>query len=279
MPPPGPEPSRTSITVAASRGRTGSLVILVLLRGRWPNGTPREGGARPPGWAGPGLPRTVVSTSRPRPSGLARPRRRDHGKEAAHHDDHPHLYLAVQRRGVAPRVWSASSSAGGDGRTVPRGRGAPGPRGGPYPAFPGRGSRRRGPARALWRGRDVETTGKGQPTSTIISTSTGTSSGRAATPTALRACTPASPNTSPISSLAPLITCGWPENDGSLATNPTSLTTRRTADSSPTSALTAAIPFSAQIRASSAARSGVTSAPTLPVPAGAPSTSGTWPET
>src|SRR5690606_34193708 len=102
MPPPGPEPSRTSITVAASRGRTGSLAILVLLRGRWPNGTPREGGARPPGWAGPGLPRTVVSTSRPRQSALAGPRRRDHGKGSADLDDHLHFDRDVQRQGGDP---------------------------------------------------------------------------------------------------------------------------------------------------------------------------------
>src|SRR5690606_41555660 len=97
MPPPGPEPSRTSITVAASRGRTGSLVILVLLRGRWPNGTPREGGARPPGWAGPGLPRTAVSTSRPRQSARAGPRRRAHGTGPAALEDHRHFDREARR--------------------------------------------------------------------------------------------------------------------------------------------------------------------------------------
>ena len=45
-------------------------------------------------------------------------------------------------------------------------------------------------------------------TSTIISTSTGASRGSAATPTAERACTPASPNALPSSSLAPLTTPG-----------------------------------------------------------------------
>ena len=45
-------------------------------------------------------------------------------------------------------------------------------------------------------------------TSTIISTSTGASRGSAATPTAERACTPASPNALPRSSLAPLTTPG-----------------------------------------------------------------------
>ena len=47
-----------------------------------------------------------------------------------------------------------------------------------------------------------------QETSTTISTSTGASSGRTGTPTADRACWPASPNTWPISSLAPLATPG-----------------------------------------------------------------------
>src|SRR6202012_769637 len=46
-------------------------------------------------------------------------------------------------------------------------------------------------------------------TSAISSTSTGVSSGSTATPTALRACLPASPNTSVSSSLAPLMTCRW----------------------------------------------------------------------
>ena len=47
-------------------------------------------------------------------------------------------------------------------------------------------------------------------------------------PTALRACTPASPKTWPSSSLAPLMTPGWPVKSGALATNPTTFTTRRT---------------------------------------------------
>ena len=46
-------------------------------------------------------------------------------------------------------------------------------------------------------------------TATIASTSTATPSGSTGTPTALRAWRPASPNTSCISSEAPLATLGW----------------------------------------------------------------------
>ena len=53
-------------------------------------------------------------------------------------------------------------------------------------------------------------------TATIASTSTATPSGRTATPTALRAWRPASPNTSCISSDAPLATLGWSVNVGAL---------------------------------------------------------------
>ncbi len=53
------------------------------------------------------------------------------------------------------------------------------------------------------------------PTSTTSSTSTGASIGSDVTPTAERACRPDSPKTSPSSSLAPLITAGWPVNPGS----------------------------------------------------------------
>ena len=67
-------------------------------------------------------------------------------------------------------------------------------------------------------------------------------------------------------------------NDGSAATNPTTLTTRTTSSRSPSTDFTAASAFSAQIRASSYACSGVTSAPTLPVAGSTPSTIGSWPE-
>ena len=53
-----------------------------------------------------------------------------------------------------------------------------------------------------------------QATSKIASTSTGVFNGRAETPTALRACLPASPKTSPKSSLAPLTTPGCPAKPG-----------------------------------------------------------------
>src|SRR5581483_11304113 len=86
-------------------------------------------------------------------------------------------------------------------------------------------------------------------TRTTSSTSTGASSGNEATPTALRACCPASPNSSPIRLLAPLTTPGWPVNDGALATYPTTLTTAATWSRSPTTPFTAAKAFSAQIRA------------------------------
>ena len=50
--------------------------------------------------------------------------------------------------------------------------------------------------------------GRGHFTSTMSSTSTGASNGNSATPTAERACAPASPNTSPRNSDAPLTTAG-----------------------------------------------------------------------
>src|SRR6201999_460759 len=76
------------------------------------------------------------------------------------------------------------------------------------------------------------------PTSTTSSTSTGASSGSSATPTAERACTPASPNTPASRSEAPLTTPGWALNPGAEATNPTTLTTLTT-ESMPTRASTA----------------------------------------
>src|SRR5690606_36620028 len=94
------------------------------------------------------------------------------------------------------------------------------------PAAPGAAPRGPGPG------------GDGHLTSAMSSTSTGASSGSTATPTALRACFPASPNTSTSSSLAPLTTCGWPVKPGALATKPTTLTIRTTDDRSPTTDLT-----------------------------------------
>src|SRR5262249_51348373 len=113
-------------------------------------------------------------------------------------------------------------------------------------------------------------------TSTMISTSTGASSGNSATPTADRACAPASPNTSTNSSDAPLITPGWPVNPGADATKPTTLTTR-VIESIPTSASTAANAFRAHVRASVLPTSGATSPPTLPVTVKSPDTDGSWP--
>src|SRR3546814_20200639 len=56
-------------------------------------------------------------------------------------------------------------------------------------------------------------------TATIASTSTAAFKGRQGTPTALRAWRPASPNTSTITSDAPLATFGWSVKDGAEATN------------------------------------------------------------
>src|SRR5699024_3251312 len=79
---------------------------------------------------------------------------------------------------------------------------------------------------------DPHLSGVPAATSTIISTSTGPSSGSTGTPTALRACCPASANTVPISSLAPFATLGCAVKSVVLATNATTLTTRTTLDSS-----------------------------------------------
>ncbi len=110
--------------------------------------------------------------------------------------------------------------------------------------------------------------------STTNSTSTGASSGRTATPTALRAWTPASPKTSPTSVEAPFATAGCPVNDGSDATKTVTFTTRATRSSDPATDWTAARALRAAVRASAVAVSGSTPAPTLPVTGSAPSTNG-----
>src|SRR5919106_508868 len=110
----------------------------------------------------------------------------------------------------------------------------------------------------------------------MASTSTGTPRGRAATPTAARAWRPASPKTSPNSSLAALTTLGWSVKSGVLATNPVTLTTRRTPASSPSSALRAASRLTAQVRAAARPSSRVTSSPRRPRWLGRPSTVGGW---
>src|SRR6185312_3127419 len=116
----------------------------------------------------------------------------------------------------------------------------------------------------------------GHRTSTMTSTSIGASSGNSATPTADRACTPSSPNTSENNSDAPLTTPGCPVNPGADATNPTTLTTRATS-STPTTESTAASALSAQTRANLLPCSGLTSPPTFPLPTSSPSTVGSWP--
>jgi hypothetical protein len=77
---------------------------------------------------------------------------------------------------------------------------------------------------------------------------------------------------------APFTTAGCPVKPGADATKPVSFTIL-TSRPRPTSASIAARAFSAQVRASSAPCSAVTSAPTLPVSDSLPSTSGSWPET
>ena len=99
--------------------------------------------------------------------------------------------------------------------TVAAGFGATGL--GPGAVEPGAGARvgetadREVPGHVRARGRSVS-----PRRSTTISTSTGASSGSTATPTAERACMPASPKALPSSSEAPLTTPGWPVKDGSL---------------------------------------------------------------
>src|SRR5699024_1321790 len=113
--------------------------------------------------------------------------------------------------------------------------------------------------------------------STISSTSTGDPSGSSATPTAERACCPESPKISPNSSEAPLITDGCAVNPSAEDTNPSTLTIR-SIESTPTKSCTAAMAFSAAVRAYRFASSRLTSPPTLPVAGSEPATSGSCPE-
>jgi hypothetical protein len=108
--------------------------------------------------------------------------------------------------------------------------------------------------------------------------STGASSGSTGTPTADRACFPASPNTAPSSSEAPFATPGWPVNSGVEDTKATTLTIRLTLDRSPTSARTAAIAFRAHCRAHSVACSALTAPPTFPLASSSPPREGSCPE-
>src|SRR6266446_1311704 len=75
---------------------------------------------------------------------------------------------------------------------------------------------------------DVEHGQKIQETSKIASISTVMFSGKLLTPTADRACLPASPKTSTSKSEQPLITFGWSRKSSDAFTNPVSFTTRRT---------------------------------------------------
>ena len=97
-------------------------------------------------------------------------------------------------------------------------------------------------------------------------------------PTALRACRPASPNTSISSSLAPLTTWACSVKSGALATKPVTLTMRRIADRPP---VTEADGGQRVQRADPGQRrrprAAPTSAPTLPVASSSPSTIGSWP--
>jgi hypothetical protein len=91
------------------------------------------------------------------------------------------------------------------------------------------------------------------------STSTGLSSGSTGTPTADRLCAPASPKISPSRLLVPLMTPGWPVNDGSEATKPVTLKTPVRRSTPPTAAAAAAMALSALMRAYSCASDAGTS--------------------
>src|SRR6266571_1144043 len=177
---------------------------------------------------------------------------------------------ASGRSTTVPRTVLAAGARCRSAATAPR----------PAPTGPASATRRPEGAWARPPEAAAERAGAGQGASTMASTSTGTPRGRAARPTAERACLPASPKTSTSSSLAPLTTLGWSWKSGALATKPVTLTTLRTRERSPSSALSAASRLMAQRRAASTPSSTPNpSAPSRPRCEGAPSTIGTWPET
>ena len=113
----------------------------------------------------------------------------------------------------------------------------------------------------------------------MISTSTGASSGRAATPTALRACRPASPKTVAEQLARAVDDTGLAGEAGRAATNPTTLTTRATRSRSPTRLDGGERVERAGCAPSPSRRPGVDlAAPTMPVASSAPSTIGSWPD-
>src|SRR5690606_11693159 len=111
--------------------------------------------------------------------------------------DHPHLVLVAQHVAVGAGERHGAGVVGPHHDQLDR-RGV----GSPLPEM----LVHRGPAQAVG-ARDAES-------STTSSSSTGASRGSTATPTAERAWLPASPKTSPSRVLAPLITAGWPVNEG-----------------------------------------------------------------
>src|ERR1700722_15835782 len=119
-----------------------------------------------------------------------------------------------------------------------------------------------------------------QRTSNTASTSTATLPGSAAMPTAERACLPASPNTSPISSEHPFTTCGWSVKSGVELTKPTSLTQRTTRSrSSPSAAFTCVNRLRPHSRAACLPSSSEISRPSLPMKRFSPCQWQSWPET
>src|SRR5215210_1616033 len=112
---------------------------------------------------------------------------------------------------------------------------------------------------------------------TTSSTSTGASSGNSATPTAERACRPASPKTSPMSSDAPSSTPGWPLNPGAEATKPVTLTMLEIPLRPPAWAAAAARALSAHRWAAHRASSALTVSPTLPFRCSSPASKGSGP--
>src|SRR5579872_6730881 len=119
-----------------------------------------------------------------------------------------------------------------------------------------------------------------QPSSNMPSTSTATPPGNDATPTAARACFPASPNISTMTSEAPLTTCGISVKSGVQLTKPPSRSTRRMRSRSPPAAARAcANTLSAQSRAACLPSSMPIPAPSLPTWRNCPFEVHNWPAT
>src|SRR5471030_969786 len=115
--------------------------------------------------------------------------------------------------------------------------------------------------------------------SKTASTSTATPRGSEPTPTAARACLPASPNSAAIRSLAPLATSGCWRYSGAALTNTPTFRQRTTRSRSPPHALlSCASRLMAQSCAAAWPASSGMSTPSLPTYFKAPSAMGIWPE-